>query len=429
MDCLKLISPNQAARLKGVFAVCSAHRTVLEAAMHSAKARGSDLLVEATPNQVNQFGGYSGLTPSAFRKMVEEVARNCGFDLRRLIFGADHLGPFVWRNESSAAAMGKALDLTRAFVAAGFRKLHLDVGVALKDDPFLKVSHSEVIDRTLQLLAAAESEHARMPQANSRLVFVIGAEAPTPGGGVEEDLDPVITEPEEITRFLESFEKELKCTGKRSAWRQVVGVVVQPGVDFGDLRVVPYDPLKAAALIEFAQALPRHMTCEVHATDYQSQDALRGLVADGFRILKVGPSLTYAYREAVFALAKIEAHWLGNKKSMQLSHIREVIDAVMVKRPDHWRSHYKGSPSRLVWLRQNSLRDRIRYYWSYPEVKRALEMLLRNLACDLPHELLLSYWPKAPDRASEHRPQTLILHHIMATLEKYAAACDVGVPH
>ncbi len=41
---------------------------------------------------------------------------------------------------------------------------------------------------------------------------------------------------------------------------------------------------------------------EAHSTDYQGRQPLRELVEDGFAILKVGPELTFALREALYGL-------------------------------------------------------------------------------------------------------------------------------
>ena len=60
----------------GIFAVCSAHPLVLEAAMRHARDAQSILLIEATSNQVDQYGGYTGMTPDDFRGFVEQMADN-----------------------------------------------------------------------------------------------------------------------------------------------------------------------------------------------------------------------------------------------------------------------------------------------------------------------------------------------------------------
>ena len=46
---------------------------------------------------------------------------------------------------------------------------------------------------------------------------------------------------------------------------------------------------------------------EAHSTDYQPPESLSRLVIDGFAILKVGPGLTFALREALYALDEIAA--------------------------------------------------------------------------------------------------------------------------
>src|SRR6185312_16973564 len=77
----------------GIYSVCSAHPWVLEAAMEQAIADNSPLLIEATSNQVNHLGGYTGMTPADFRRLVEEIAQKTGFKTERQILGGDHLGP------------------------------------------------------------------------------------------------------------------------------------------------------------------------------------------------------------------------------------------------------------------------------------------------------------------------------------------------
>ncbi|MGA7243577.1 MAG: class II D-tagatose-bisphosphate aldolase, non-catalytic subunit, partial [Terracidiphilus sp.] len=60
----KILQQLAAARRKfqprGIYSVCSAHPWVLEAAFDQAIKDGSDLLIEATSNQVNHLGGYTG---------------------------------------------------------------------------------------------------------------------------------------------------------------------------------------------------------------------------------------------------------------------------------------------------------------------------------------------------------------------------------
>ena len=62
----------------GVTSVCSAHPLVLRAAVEQAAADGGWVLVEATSNQVDQFGRYTGMSPADFRDLVHAVADQHG---------------------------------------------------------------------------------------------------------------------------------------------------------------------------------------------------------------------------------------------------------------------------------------------------------------------------------------------------------------
>ena len=92
----------------GITAVCSAHPLVIEAALRLAGSGDRTVLIEATCNQVNQDGGYTGMTPAAFREFVEGIAGKVGFDTGRIVLGGDHLGPNPWKGLPADEAMAKA---------------------------------------------------------------------------------------------------------------------------------------------------------------------------------------------------------------------------------------------------------------------------------------------------------------------------------
>src|SRR4051794_1409514 len=91
----------------GVTSVCSAHPLVIEAAARQAVAGHGLLLVEATSNQVDQYGGYTGLTPADFAALVHRIVDDVGLPRRQLVLGGDHLGPNRWRELGGAAAMDR----------------------------------------------------------------------------------------------------------------------------------------------------------------------------------------------------------------------------------------------------------------------------------------------------------------------------------
>src|SRR5450432_3123664 len=94
---LELVQRHKSAADAGIYSVCSSHPLVIEAALREAHANGQYALIEATSNQVNQFGGYSGMQPGAFREYVSAILARTDLPPERLLLGGDHLGPNCWR--------------------------------------------------------------------------------------------------------------------------------------------------------------------------------------------------------------------------------------------------------------------------------------------------------------------------------------------
>jgi D-tagatose-1,6-bisphosphate aldolase subunit GatZ/KbaZ len=237
----------------------------------------------------------------------------------------------------------------------------------------------------------------------------------------------IVTSREDIADLLDATKECFIQKGLMSAWERVVAVVVQPGIDFSDMQVARYRPQLAAELVAYHSSLPGIMTYEVHAADYQSETAIGKLVMDHFTIMKVGPCLTNAYREAIYALAQIEIDWLKGKKGYRLSGIRHILESVMKNNPEHWQNYYSGEPLEVAFLRQYSYRDRIRYYWNYPEVETAVKRLLKNLHRPIPFVLIKQYFPDLYPaiESGEISPTvySLIKGRIGQTLAPYFRAC------
>ena len=125
-----LIARHKAGEHIGICSVCSAHPLVIEAALAFDRNSTRKVLIEATSNQVNQFGGYTGMTPADFREFVFTIADKVGFARERIILGGDHLGPNCWQQENADAAMEKSVELVKAYVRAGFSKIHLDASMS-----------------------------------------------------------------------------------------------------------------------------------------------------------------------------------------------------------------------------------------------------------------------------------------------------------
>ncbi len=429
-----LLAANRRGERAGVTSICAAEPLVLEAAAARAARRGGLLCIESTASQVNQGGGYTGLTPAAFRDVVAKVAAAAGLPPAGLVLGGDHLGPYPWRARPAAEAMAAAQELVRACVLAGYGKLHLDASMACADDPGGLLDDVTATERAVDLCRAAEAARDELTAAAPPPMYVIGTEVPAPGGEVAGAAGPRVTSVAAVERTLTVARDGFAGAGLDDAWERVVAVVVQPGVEFGDETVADYDHAAAERLSGYLRR-EWPLVYEAHSTDYQTPAALARLVDDGFAILKVGPWLTFAFREALFALESIERDWLGGRRGVELSAVRLTLEREMVAQPGHWAAYYSGDAEALRLKRAFSYSDRCRYYWPRPSVRAAVQRLLTNLSerpagALIPATLISQYLPEQYDavRAGELRaePAALVRDNIGRVLAGYDAACGVG---
>lgn len=414
----------------GLYSVCSSHELVLRAALRVAGELGTPLLVEATSNQVDQNGGYTGMRPMDFRRYVEGLAAEFGFPLSRLVLGGDHLGPNAWQKLNATEAMANARVLIHDYVTAGFSKIHLDCSMSCADDP-TRLADEVVARRSAELAEVAEAaaSAAGLPAP----VYVIGTEVPVPGGEASLEQALAVTSPQAAARTLEVHRQAFADAGLRTAWQRVIAMVVQPGVDFDHSQVQHYQPAAAAALSAFVAGQPG-LVFEAHSTDYQLESSLRALVRDHYAILKVGPALTFALREALFALSSIEAELLTEGEQ---SGLPEALEQAMLAEPRHWQKHYAGTPDQQRLLRRFALSDRCRYYWGEPAVRAAQRKLFDNLdALAIPLPLLSQYLPTQHAAVMQGRlpatAQRLVEDKVAEVLGTYARACHgIGIesPH
>ena len=146
----------------GIYSCCSANAFVLKAALRRGLQHHMPVLIEATANQVNQFGGYTGMKPADFYAYVQQLAADMGYPEKDLILGGDHLGPLTWTNLPAAEAMDNAEELVRQFVLAGFTKIHLDTSMRVADDDLqARLSDEVIAERGARLCKAAEAAYAQ----------------------------------------------------------------------------------------------------------------------------------------------------------------------------------------------------------------------------------------------------------------------------
>ena len=401
----RIIAANRAGDPVAIPSVCSAHPDVLCAALRLAQRLDRAVVIEATSNQVNQDGGYTGLTPAAFISFVNGLADDTRTDRARIIFGGDHLGPQAWRKLPVDQAMDKARIMVAAYAAAGFTKLHLDCSEGCAGEP-AQLTDAQTVPRAADLARIAATQAGN-------LLFVVGTEVPPPGGARhEEKADIPATTPAAARATLDAHMAAFRDIG------DIGGLVVQPGVEFSPMSV-HHLPLSRDPGLRKATAPHPGVCLEAHSTDYQHPAAFPRLAELGFAFQKVGPALTFAYRQAAYALDHLRdlAGW-GE------ATLRPQMERIMLASPGHWQGHYHGTAAEQRLQRHFGLADRIRYYWPLPDAQRIVTRLLADLTQRrLPLPLLLQcFAPGVIDRAERiggPLPQALIAAQIELALDPY----------
>jgi D-tagatose-1,6-bisphosphate aldolase subunit GatZ/KbaZ len=266
-------------------------------------------------------------------------------------------------------------------------------------------------------------------------VYVIGTEVPVPGGAHETLSQLTPTSPDRARRTIGAHRAAFAELALDHVWPRVVALVVQPGVEFDHRGVIDYQR-SATAELRHVLDTEDNLVFEAHSTDYQRPAQLRELVEDHWAILKVGPALTFAMREALFALARIESELVPRPSR---SNLIEVIERRMLDDPTHWQGYYEGrgersdggsnSPLAQRTARRYSYSDRLRYYWADDRIDGARQTLLANLdRTGTPLPLISQFLPIQYDRIRAGRlepaAQALVIDRVRDALRPYARACS-----
>ena len=368
-----LLKQRKQSSVHGIVSICTASPKVIEACFEYYKNKQSPLVIEATSNQVNQEGGYTGMKPQDYVDFVYSLAKKYDFPTERLFLGGDHLGPLTWVKLNAEEAMLKAEVLVEQFVKAGFTKIHLDTSMHLGDDDKFLLTET-IASRGIRLMKVCEKAYLERKEAQPDAVlpvYIIGSEVPIPGGAqdVEEGLE--VTKVDDFMHTVEVYKDLMDKEGLLHVFNRVLAVVVQPGVEFSDTHVHEYNHVKAESLVLSLANYPS-LIFEGHSTDYQTRFGLKEMVEDSIAILKVGPALTFALREGLFALALCEKSWI--EPSIQ-SNLINVLESIMLENPSNWVKHYHGNEFECAFKRKFSFSDRSRYYMPDPRIEHAINVL------------------------------------------------------
>lgn len=410
----------------GIPSYCTANPLVLEIILKRAKLLNTPVLIEATANQVNQYGGYTGMLPRDFHEMIQQMAKEINLPEHLVILGGDHLGPLTWQTLPEQEAMEKSIELVYQYARAGFTKIHLDTSMKVADDPEGLLSTETIARRGAKLYKAAmkgyEELLAEKPGA-MHPVFIIGSEVPIPGGAQETEDSLAVTSPAAFRDTIATYKRIFEESGVGEGWNDVVAVVVQPGVEFGDDQVFLYNHQAARELCAALADYPE-VCFEGHSTDYQSAACLKSMVRDGIAILKVGPALTFGLRESLFALSFMEKELVPEH---QRANFIETLENVMLAKPDNWQKHYHGDEKQLTLARRYSFSDRARYYIGQPEVTKSIDKLFANLReypipMNMLHQYLPATYAKVRDGILPLEPKELALDGVTNFMLDYEQA-------
>ena len=420
----ELVAKRRNGIFTGIPSFCSANKLVIEAILEQSKRFDDKVVIEATSNQVNQFGGYFNMTPFDFRDYVYEIADSINYDKANIILGGDHLGPQPWQDLPEDEAMENSKVLVKQAVQAGFLKIHLDTSMRLKsDDPNAPLLDETIARRGAILMDAAEKafrEHLQDHPDSRHPVFVVGSEVPIPGGA-QEEAKMEVTSPEAFENTLIAYRRAFAELGIVDLWKYVIAVVVQPGVEFGENDIHKYCRNDAKRLCDKLKEYP-DVVFEGHSTDFQSPEALKEMVEDGIAIIKVGPALTFAVREALFALSYMERELIDDDSKR--AHFIEILERVMVENPADWQKYYKRDKKSQYLSRKYSYSDRCRYYFCNSEVNAAIEKLFSNLeSIDIPMGMLKQFMPFQYIRVRDGRvsksARELVKDNVVMIVEDY----------
>ena len=424
-----MIEKRQKGESAGIASYCTANEFALEAALLRAKQTNTAVLIEATANQVNQFGGYTGMKPVDFMNKVLSLAEKIGIDKNQVILAGDHLGPLTWQNEPEKSAMEKAKELVYQYARAGFTKIHIDTSMKVADDPEGILSTETIARRGVELYKVCMEAYNELLKENPeaiRPVFIIGSEVPIPGGAQEEEDTLAVTKPEAFVDTVNTYKRLFEEYGVKDGWNDVIAVVVQPGVEFGDDQVFLYNREEAKQLCTKLKEYP-DIVFEGHSTDYQSAECLKQMVEDGIAILKVGPALTYGLREALFGLSMMEKELVPEQERADFI---SVMEKTMLEKPDNWKKHYHGNEKELHLARKYSFSDRARYYIGLEDNTEAINKLFDNLRkYDIPMNMLHQYMPlqynKVRDGSITKDPKDLAIDGILEFMHDYEYATNI----
>ena len=390
-----LIDLRQRGKPVTLLAACPNSAAVLEAAVQCAVQNNAPMLFAATLNQVDRDGGYTTWTPAAFVQQMQACARKIGWD-GPLYPCLDHGGPWLKdlhtrQNLTFEETMQEVKLTLTACLQAGYQLLHIDPTVDRSLPPGTPVAVEMVAQRTVDMIAHAEAERARL--GLPPIAYEVGTEE-VHGGLVDFN---------NFTAFLVGLRQGLEQRGLSHAWPGFV--VARVGTD---LATTFFDPEVARQAVE--TAAPYGSLIKGHYTDWVENP--QAYPTSGMGGANVGPEFTAEEVRALQRLCETESELRRNNPRFTLSHFMQALEQVVVAsgRWKKWleptekgKEFHRLAPARRTWLVETGAR----YVWTDPAVEAARQKLYSNL-----HPVMLD-------------PHEFVVDRIVAVMDKYIEAFNL----
>jgi len=370
-----------------LLAVCPNSAAVLEAAVKVAAGSQMPMLFAATLNQVDRDGGYTGWTPENFVAEMRGYAER--HDCRSPRYPClDHGGPWLKDRHTLdrldyAATLSEVKRSLSACLAAGYQLLHIDPTADRTLGPGQAVPVPLVVERTIELVAHAESERERL--GLPAIAYEVGTEEVQ--GGLADCAGFEI--------FLRALRAGLERHRLLHAWPCFV--VAQVGTD---LHSTTFDAAAARRLT--ALVAPLGSLLKGHYTDWVENPA--EYPASGMGGANVGPEFTAEEYLALRDLDRKDAMLCRNRGLAPARFVQALEEAVIDSgrwkkwlQPDERGRDLQGlSPQRCSWLTQTGAR----YVWTAPGVVEARRRLYANLATVMmdPHSYVVERIARAIEK-------------------------------
>lgn len=351
-----------------IFAVCPNSLAVMRAALKSAKRCNAPLKFAATLNQVDNDGGYTGLTPSEFVSTIHIYARKLNIT-SPLIVAIDHGGPWLkdlhkiekWSYKETMDAVKESFE---AAVAAGYDLIHVDPTVDIFLPEGVKIDIGTVAGRTIELIG--HTEKFRRENGFPRISYEVGTEE------VHGGLADILT----FREFLRLLKNGLADAGLSDVWPCfIVGKVGT------DLHTTTFDSVMAGDLVGIAREYGSHI--KGHYSDNVTNP--EAYPESGMGAANVGPEFTELEYDGLKELSGMENLLLAEGRSAKSSGIIETLWQAVIA-SGRWKKwllpgenhddFYANKPERQEWL----IKTGCRYIWENPEVVSSRSKLYSNLS-------------------------------------------------